>query len=230
MKKMYLTAAALSALLIPACSQTQQQGVEQPLPTSPEAVTVDASRDEPQTAETSATEESSPADETGQKVHVCSGLLSCKLGLCPNGQKKRAEMAARGEADQTATEPPESEKEDTEEASTVITPSPEQIAAAEAAMQREDSAPPAKRPRRQDVAETEPSAKVAPEPSIAPTTNTSGIPGRSGLRMGRFAPQEEAASRADATAPKPNAAERHGLRSPSLPKSLPMNIEGKTQR
>lgn len=57
--------------------------------------------------------------------------------------------------------------------------------------------------------------------------NTSGIPGRSGLRLGHFAPPEEAASASDQPTPRPNAAEQHGLRSPLLPTSLPMDINGK---
>ena len=70
--------------------------------------------------------------------------------------------------------------------------------------------------------------EFVPQPEPVVVSNTSGIPGRSGLRMGRFAPPEEAISKGDGDASQPNAAERHGLRSPSLPKSLPMNIDGKT--
>lgn len=51
---------------------------------------------------------------------------------------------------------------------------------------------------------------------------------RRGLRLGHFAPPEEAASSAENTAPRPNAVDLHGLRSPSLPGGqLPMDINGK---
>lgn len=40
-------------------------------------------------------------------------------------------------------------------------------------------------------------------------------------------PLEEAASRSDDAAPAPNAVELRGLRSPSMPKNLPMDITGR---
>lgn len=57
--------------------------------------------------------------------------------------------------------------------------------------------------------------------------NTSGIPGRNALRMGQYAPPEEAASASSARPPRPNRVEQHGFRSPSLPSKLPMDINGK---
>ncbi len=230
MKKMYLTAGAiLVALLAPACTQTQQQqSVETPLQATPDAVAADASPEATEEAPADGEEEADSESEK-PKEHVCTGLLSCKLGLCPNGQRRRAEM----EAEQKASEEAEaaavaqSEADTPEEEPSDITPSPEQMAAAKAAMEKKDDERPAKRPTRTVKAEPEPVVDEAP---VVTANNTSGIPGRSGLRMGRFAPQEEAASRGDNTAPIPNAAERHGLRSPSLPSALPMNIEGKTNR
>lgn len=50
---------------------------------------------------------------------------------------------------------------------------------------------------------------------------------RSGLRLGQFAPPEEAASAGENAEPAPNSVELHGLRSPSLPSNLPMDINGK---
>lgn len=229
MKKMYLTAGAiLVALLAPACTQTQQQqSVENPLPATPEAVAADASPEAP--AETPAEEDAADDSESKTKEHVCTGLLSCKLGLCPNGQRRRAEMEAEQKAKEEAeaSAVAQSEEDTPEEEPSDITPSPEQMAAAKAALEKKDDARPEKRPTRTVKAEPEPVVDEAP---VVTSNNTSGIPGRSGLRMGRFAPQEEAASRGDNTAPIPNAAERHGLRSPSLPSALPMNIEGKTNR
>lgn len=40
-------------------------------------------------------------------------------------------------------------------------------------------------------------------------------------------PPEEAASSTDNAAPAPNAVELRGLRSPSMPKTLPLDITGK---
>lgn len=65
-----------------------------------------------------------------------------------------------------------------------------------------------------------------PEP-VADSTSAYPFPGGGGLRMGTLAPPEEAASSSDNAAPKPNSVEKRGLRSPSLPKGLPMDINGK---
>ena len=62
------------------------------------------------------------------------------------------------------------------------------------------------------------------------TSNVSPIPGRSGLRLGKFAPPEEAASTTENAAPTPNAAERRGLRSPSLPTTLPLDVNGQSKQ
>ena len=56
-------------------------------------------------------------------------------------------------------------------------------------------------------------------------TVSSGVPGGRAIRMGLT--PEEASSSKDAVAPKPNTPERHGFRSPSLPKGLPMDVNGK---
>lgn len=64
------------------------------------------------------------------------------------------------------------------------------------------------------------------ETEESPTT----IPGRSGLRLGRFAPPEEATSSSEQAAPTPNAAELRGLRSPSLPTKLPLDVNGQRQQ
>lgn len=66
------------------------------------------------------------------------------------------------------------------------------------------------------------------EPTALPTTTGTGIPGRSGLRLGKFAPPEEAASTGEAKAVSPNAAEQHGLRSPALPTKLPLDVNGQS--
>lgn len=62
------------------------------------------------------------------------------------------------------------------------------------------------------------------------SSSTSAIPGRSGLRMGNFAPPEEATSIGSNEPPRPNAAEQKGLRSPQLPGSLPLDVNGQTKK
>lgn len=97
-----------------------------------------------------------------------------------------------------------------------ILPSPEQQEAAASLLQEGAGAP-------------------IPDPAVAggdasaavPYASPSGIPGGSGLRMRRFAPPEEASSAGEQAPPAPNTVEQHGLRSPSLPGSLPMDINGK---
>lgn len=104
-----------------------------------------------------------------------------------------------------------------------ITPTAEQQAAA-AALQNASGS----------VVATGDTMSLPTEPvtqSATPTyQSTSAIPGRSGLRMGHFAPPEEAASTGDKAAPAPNAAELRGLRSPSLPKNLPLDVNGQSKK
>ena len=66
------------------------------------------------------------------------------------------------------------------------------------------------------------------EQTAEPAKNSSAIPGRSGLRLGKFAPPEEAASTGERKAVTPNTAEQHGLRSPALPTKLPLDINGQS--
>lgn len=76
-------------------------------------------------------------------------------------------------------------------------------------------------------------ASTLTEESYTGTTGyatTSAIPGRSGLRMGRFAPPEEATSTGSNEPPLPNAAEQRGLRSPQLPGTLPLDVNGQTKK
>ena len=71
------------------------------------------------------------------------------------------------------------------------------------------------------VTEATPAAESVSQPDV--------IPG--GLRMGRFAPPEEAASSSDSDMPAPNSVELHGFRSPNLKGgTLPMNINGKINK
>ncbi len=85
---------------------------------------------------------------------------------------------------------------------------------------------------------TTPSTESTPTPTPTPTPTTSttpttptptGLPPVGGLRMGGIAATEEAASATSAPAPGSNQVELRGLRSPKLPDSLPMDIDGKLQ-
>ena len=171
--------------------------------------------------------------------HVCNDdMLSCELGICPVGRARRAAFEALEARQQnteseapseqtnsstrqtnTTTEQPRNREEETERN---ITPSAEQMESTRNMMQ-EAQATPARSTNRAEASHAEPVNYV-------PTYvgNSSGVPGRSGLRMGHFAPPEEAVSTSENAAPLPNAAERHGLRSPSLPNTLPMSIDGRT--
>ena len=157
-------------------------------------------------------------------------MLSCELELCPVGRARRAAYEALA-AKQLNTESVEvTEPADTTEnaqnteevAKTNITPSAEQMESARNMMQEAQTVPTS------SSSQTE--APHSEPMNYMPTYvgNSSGVPGRSGLRMGHFAPPEEAVSTGENSAPLPNAAERHGLRSPSLPGSLPMSIDGRT--
>ncbi len=131
-------------------------------------------------------------------------LASCAVF---SQKKTEAPPAPQAEPKQTAT----------------ITPTAEQQAAA-AALQNESGSV-------ETTGDTMslPTAPVtqAATPTYRPTT---AIPGRSGLRMGHFAPPEEAASSGENAVPAPNAAELRGLRSPSLPKNLPLDVNGQSKK
>lgn len=214
MKRICLTGCVIAAFVLSACSQ-----VEQPQPgVGPNPVAPAEDEETTPTEESDKEEETKAADaeQDGEKEHVCSDLMSCKLGLCPNG-KKRSETAANEEQEEVKTEEEEN-----------ITPSEEQMEAARALMAENNKKKKNSAKSRRQVSALDELVESHPQPEPVVVSNTSGIPGRSGLRMGRFAPPEEAISKGDGDASQPNAAERHGLRSPSLPKSLPMNIDGKT--
>jgi len=112
---------------------------------------------------------------------------------------------------ETATEKPAEAKKKPE-------PTAEQQAAARSLLEHAAEA---------DAAAVTAAAALAADPATAPLIEPAApIPGQS-LRMGQFAPPEEAASAGENSAPAPNSVERHGLRSLSLPASLPMDINGK---
>lgn len=136
-------------------------------------------------------------------------LTAFALSSCSMFSQQKAE-------DKPAT-PAEAKTEKKAEKTTdaAVTPTAEQQAAAAKILQ-EDTTP-----------AVEEAGTVTPQTFYQ---STSSIPGRSGLRMGRFAPPEEAASTGENAAPAPNAAELHGLRSPSLPKNLPLDVNGQSKK
>ena len=120
---------------------------------------------------------------------------------------------------QTDEQPAETPATKKEQKATTVTPTAEQQAAA-ATLQETASAG--------AVVETQGTMELPSDtPVYQPTTS---IPGRSGLRLGNFAPPEEAASTGENKAPAPNAADMHGLRSPSLPKNLPLDVNGQSKK
>ncbi len=243
MKKTYLIAGAIIALATGACTQTQiQQLQQQPTELVPEAETENGEATDTTPAEGEELAEEETISTTDSE-HICSELLSCRLGLCPNGRRRKAALAAGKTMKEILAEEQrraaqlkkkKGNTKDKVEEEENITPSPEQIAAAQKLMEEQEPNQSQKKSKttssrnkstaRQATAEVEDAVDT---PELVPTT-TSGIPGRGGLRRGHFAPPEEAASRGSSSRPRPNAVERHGLRSLSLPSSLPMNINGRT--
>lgn len=134
-------------------------------------------------------------------------LTTLALASCSAFSQKKAE-------EQPATPKATSKQEQT----ATVTPTAEQQAAATATLQ-------------ESVSKVEATGETLSLPTTEPTyQSTTAIPGRSGLRMGRFAPPEEAASSGENAAPTPNTAELRGLRSPSLPKNLPLDINGQSKK
>ncbi len=76
------------------------------------------------------------------------------------------------------------------------------------------------------AATPQPTAAEESSPEQAPAESVYYPAGRA-LRLGSIAPQEDPASATDAPPPPANTVDMHGLRSPKLPTTLPMNINGK---
>lgn len=120
-----------------------------------------------------------------------------------------------------------------------VQPTPEQMEIAVQALREDEAdspASPASAPASVSVSagssmpavyDEAPASEVITEPVSANEPEV--IPG--GLRMGRFAPPEEAVSSSDNDMPAPNSVELHGFRSPNLKGgTLPMNINGKINK
>ena len=120
-----------------------------------------------------------------------------------------------------------------------VQPTPEQMEIAVQALQEDEAdspaspagatvSPPAGAASSTPAVNAEaPASEIITEPVSANEPEV--IPG--GLRMGRFAPPEEAVSSSDDDMPAPNSVELHGFRSPNLKGgTLPMNINGKINK
>ncbi len=101
-----------------------------------------------------------------------------------------------------------------------IQPSAEQRQAAERLLAEAPKTAPTKAP-------AAPAAPAVETP--APVTHIASSPAlpSGGLRMGSILPQEDPASAGNALPPGANTVEIQGLRSPKMPTSLPMDIDGK---
>lgn len=171
---------------------------------------------------------------------VLSGAIGMAVVACTPFQQQTIDdlLPPPEKAAEASTKKPEAdevkEKEDKEEAQVqkkeerteetgAVTPTPEQQAAAEKLL-AEDTAGSTNAPEEQETTPTQTDNEgTMQDTEVLPPS----IPGRNALRMGQYAPPEEAASVNEAASFHPNSAEQHGFRSPMLPTALPMDIHGK---
>ncbi len=151
-------------------------------------------------------------------------LSSCSL-VQQQTQKEEASVPEAVEQQKKGS------KTDNKNADEEIRPTPEQMESAVKTLQtnEDENVPNIPEP----AVVTDESELLAGEPEGSDTEDaaprTDVIPG--GLRMGRFAPPEEAVSSSENDAPAPNSVELHGFRSPHLKGGrLPMNINGKINK
>lgn len=157
----------------------------------------------------------------------------CLLSSCSLVQQQS--QATDPPASETAKTTEKKEKKVEPKGESTVQPTPEQMETAMEMIQQnkeEASAPtteetssqtPSSESNSESVSEISDGVvtEAAPQPDV--------IPG--GLRMGRFAPPEEAVSSNENDAPAPNSVELHGFRSPHLKGGkLPMNINGKINK
>ncbi len=148
-------------------------------------------------------------------------LAALFFGACQGHRASQTGSEASPKVSSEAVEQPDASTGSMTEQT--ISPSREQQEAAEALLKEGAEAPiPAPTTVTTGAAVPGTTADGAPLPA-SPT----GIPGGSGLRLRHFAPPEEASSSSELPPPAPNSVEQHGLRSPSLPGALPMDINGK---
>lgn len=144
-------------------------------------------------------------------------LSSCSLVQQQSALQEdaSAEMTEQRKADS---------KKDRENTDDAVRPTPEQMESAVQALQEAENS-------ELDAAGADemPAAENGEDVSVSVESPSEAIPG--GLRMGRFAPPEEAVSSSENDVPAPNSVELHGLRSPNLKGGkLPMSIDGKINK
>lgn len=151
-------------------------------------------------------------------------LSSCSL-VQQQAQKNESSVSEAVEQQKKGS------KADNKNSDEEIRPTPEQMESAINTLQanEDENAPNIPEP----AAVAGESELLAGEPEGSDTEDASPladvIPG--GLRMGRFAPPEEAVSSSENDNPAPNSVELHGFRSPHLKGGrLPMNINGKINK
>lgn len=155
-----------------------------------------------------------------KRTSIIIGLLSSALALSACSSHK---APSEGDA---AKQTPAQTSGTTGHPASALTPTPEQQKAAQQLLNQTGQTPaatPSGLPLPGTVPGTAPSI-LDPE-ALNPTPSDSLPVNLRGIRPP--VPPEEAASRSDSAAPAPNAVELRGLRSPSMPKTLPMDITGK---
>lgn len=227
-----LTALSALALLLGACTSVtpEGEGTPAPAPSSHRHRTVGLARSAGLAAEAPEEKPAKPKEEKPEEPKPIEEPAPEPEAVNPSPAQPAAETEKPAKSEPAAEEEKESggffswlfgsskdEEETPKQAVEVkpeVAPTPAQQAAAQKALRETPSIP---EPRTEsDTSLLTPGVDDAPAPT------------RNGLRLGNFAPPEEAASRAESTQPRPNAVELRGLRSPMLRGGrLPMDINGK---
>ncbi len=159
---------------------------------------------------------------------MAAGILF-SLSSCSLFRQQPQETGAA--APETVKKQENGEKKKKSESDEEVRPSQEQMEHAMQALKEEEEA--STLPQEESAEASNATTDNASEPprdvADASEPRADFIPG--GLRMGRFAPPEEAVSSSENDEPAPNSVELHGFRSPNLKGGkLPMNINGKINK
>lgn len=229
-----LTALSALALLLGACTSVtpEGEGTPAPAPSSHRHRTVGLARSAGLAAEAPETKPAKPKEEKAEEPKPIEEPAPEPEAVNPEPEQPAAETekpakpAAEAEKESGgffswlfgSSKDEEETPKQAVEVKPEVAPTPAQQAAAQKALRETPSIP---EPRTEsDTSLLTPGVDDTPDYAPAPTRN--------GLRLGNFAPPEEAASRAESTKPRPNAVELRGLRSPMLRGGrLPMDINGK---
>lgn len=231
-----LTALSALALLLGACTSVtpEGEGTPAPAPSSHRHRTVGLARSAGLAAEAPETKPAKPKEEKPEEPKPIEEPAPEPEAVNPEHAQPATETEKPAKTESAAEAEKESggffswlfgsskdEEETPKQAVEVkpeVAPTPAQQAAAQKALRETPAIP---EPRTE-------SATSLLTPGVDDTPDYTPAPARNGLRLGNFAPPEEAASRAESTTPRPNAVELRGLRSPMLRGGrLPMDINGK---